>query len=129
MSPLAEASGNSQAGKLMEFWGRLLLGGLIVALVPTVAGRFGPGLAGVLVLLPVITILSFASLGLASGPASVERAVIGALIALPASAAYLGVTYIALRVGWAVGAALAVGFAGWLAIAIPLALLIARTGA
>jgi uncharacterized membrane protein (GlpM family) len=111
---------------MFEFLARLVLGGLIVALVPTVAARLGPGVAGVMVLVPVITLLSFASLGAAAGSQPVERAALGALVALPASAVYLGVTYWTLRTGWPIAAALSVGLAVWLCCAVPLAITIAR---
>jgi uncharacterized membrane protein (GlpM family) len=111
---------------MLEFMARLLVGGFIVAMVPTVAARLGPGLAGVMVLLPVITLLSFASLGAAAGPLPVERAALGALLALPASAAYLAFTYLVLRIGWPIVAALSVGLVVWVCCAVPLAVVIAR---
>jgi uncharacterized membrane protein (GlpM family) len=114
---------------MIEFAARFVLGGLIVALVPTVAARLGPGVAGVMTLVPVITLLSFASLGAARGPVPVEGAALGALLALPASVAFLVTAYAALRIGWGVTPALVVATGGWLATACPLALLIARIGA
>ena len=114
---------------MTELAARFALGGLIVALVPTVAARLGSGVAGVMTLVPVITLLSFASLGAARGPVPVEGAALGALLALPASVAFLVSAYVSLRVGWGVPPALVLAAGGGLVTAFPLSLLIARIGA
>jgi uncharacterized membrane protein (GlpM family) len=114
---------------MTELAARFALGGLIVALVPTVAARLGPGIAGVMTLVPVITLLSFASLGAARGPVPVEGAALGALLGLPASVAFLVAAYVALRIGWGVTPALVLATGGWLVTACPLSLLITRIGA
>jgi uncharacterized membrane protein (GlpM family) len=80
-------------------------------------------------LVPVITLVGFASIGAARGPASVEGAALGALLALPASVAFLVSAYVALRIGWGVTPALLLAAGGWLVTACPLSLLIARIGA
>jgi len=113
---------------VLEFVARFLLGGLIVASVPLVASRFGPAAAGVVILLPVISLVSFATLGAAGGPAPLAKASLGTLIALPSTIAFMLIVYGAARLGAAVPVALLSASAGWLLVAAPLTVLIARLG-
>jgi uncharacterized membrane protein (GlpM family) len=112
--------------KVLEFVARFLLGGLIVASVPLVASRFGPEVAGVVILVPVVSLVSFVSLGVAGGPAPVGRASLGTLIALPSTIAFMLVTFCSVRLGSSVAVALLSASAGWLIVVTPLTFVIAR---
>lgn len=95
---------------------RFVAGGLLVALVPVVAARYGGGLGGILLLAPVVTVAGMAFLS--SGERGVLGATaLGALKALPAVAAFLVVVWWVSRLavpGWvAIGA----GVAAWAVVA------------
>ena len=111
---------------VIQFALRFVAGGAIVATVPLVAARVGPAIAGVIVMLPVVTLLGFAFVGQTSGASAVKGASLSALIAVPATVAYLAVTYIALRAGLGVAYALMAGVAGWLCVAAPIAAILVK---
>jgi uncharacterized membrane protein (GlpM family) len=114
--------------RVLEFVARFLVGGLIIASVPLLASRFGPGVAGVVILVPIVSLVSFVSLGVAGGPTPVGRASLGTLIALPSTVAFMLVTYCCIRLGASVAVALLSASAGWLIVVTPLTFLIAGLG-
>lgn len=100
---------------------RFTAGGLIVATIPIVSARLSPRVAGVLVLIPAITLLSFAFIGADQGMIAVSKASAAAILSLPTVLGFLaGVNFVARREGGLI-AALSFGFLAWLAIAIPIA--------
>jgi uncharacterized membrane protein (GlpM family) len=106
---------------MWQFILRFIVGGFVVATIPTVASRVGPGVAGVISLLPVVTLLGFAFLGGSDGSVAVQRAALGAVMTVPAVLAFLLGTYAALRMGWRVSGALVAGYVAWLLVAGPIA--------
>lgn len=114
---------------VIEFALRFVAGGAIVATVPLVATRVGPALAGVLVMVPVVTLVGFVFVGQTAGASAVKGASLSALFAVPAIAVYLAVTYVALRAGLGVAYALIAGVAAWLCVAAPIAaILVTQAG-
>jgi uncharacterized membrane protein (GlpM family) len=113
---------------VLVFAARFLVGGLIIASVPLVASRFSPAVAGVVILVPVISLVSFTTLGAAGGPMPVGRASLGTLIALPSTVAFMLVVYGAIRLGFGVAMALVCASLAWLIVATPLTFVITRLG-
>ena len=107
---------------MLGFFVRFLAGGLIVALVPIVAEAFGPGVAGVAVLAPVVTVAGFVALNVSEGGRAVERAAGVAIVGMPAIAAYLVVFYLCQRYTGRLPIALAAGLVAWSAVAVPVAI-------
>jgi uncharacterized membrane protein (GlpM family) len=111
---------------VLQFILRFLAGGALVAAVPLIATRVGPAIAGVMVMLPVVTLLGFVFVAQTSGASAVEGTSLSALLAVPAIVAYLVVTYVSLRVGVHVSHALIAGVAAWMCVAIPIAAILSR---
>jgi uncharacterized membrane protein (GlpM family) len=121
-SPLAPPASNAAIEevtvKAAEIALRFLLGGTLVAGIPLVARTLGPKPAGLLTLLPVITLSSFYFIAADEGRADAIRAVRSALLALPVLVVYLVVTFLALRSrSIALLPALGLGLLGWLGAA------------
>ncbi len=105
---------------------RFLLGGAVVASVPLVASRLSPGVAGVVVLVPVITLTGLLVTWSSLGPSSAQRVALGALVALPSLAVFLAVVVLAPRLRVPFVASLVVALAMWTALAVLSARLISR---
>lgn len=106
-----------------QFLLRFVAAGLLVATLPWVAGRFGPNVAGLLLLFPVVTLSGLAVLGLHGGVLVVAEASRAALTAVPAVLLFLVAVHIAARWALPVPVVLAVGVTAWLlAASIALAL-------
>ena len=105
---------------------RFLLGGVVVASVPLVASRLSPGVAGVVVLVPVITLTSLLVTWSSLGTSSAQRVALGALIALPSLAVFLAVVVIAPRLHVPFVTSLIVALFAWAAVAALSAGLISR---
>ena len=103
---------------------RFVLGGVIVASLPIVAVRVSPKWAGVMAVMPLITLVGFAFVALSDGPSTLQRVAFGALVVVPAIVVYLVVVYVclALSVPWRFS--LAAGAAAWLASALLLVKLV-----
>lgn len=78
---------------LVAFIARFVIGGVIVAALPLVAQRFGSQWAGVLAVMPLLTLVGFAFIALSEGGGVLRRASSAALIALPAMGVYLITVY------------------------------------
>lgn len=100
---------------------RFVLGGVVVAALPVVAARVGPRIAGVLVLVPVVTLCGFVALNLDQGPGSVHAATKGSLIGLPALVGYLVVLRLSIQHGIAFGWSMTLAVVAWTALAALLA--------
>jgi uncharacterized membrane protein (GlpM family) len=107
---------------VLGFFVRFIAGGLIVALVPIVAEAFGPGVAGIAVLAPVVTVAGFIALSVSEGGRAVERAAGVAIVGMPAIAAYLIVFYLCQRYTGRFPIALSAGLLAWSAVAVPVAI-------
>lgn len=108
----------------MTFVYRFFIGGLVVGSVPIVARQLSPRVAGVVVLVPVVTLLSFGFLGRDQGIGSVAKASGAAIVALPAVLGFLvGVHWVARKRGH-LSTALLVGALFWLAVAVPVSLVL-----
>lgn len=104
------------------------VGGLVVASVPVVARRLSPEVAGVLVLIPAVTLLSFYFLGVDQGPVAVERASRASIFAIPTVFAFLVAVNGSLSKASNVVLALSLGLLAWLAAAIATVLLTTKRG-
>ena len=72
---------------------RFFVGGAIIASIPWFSQRFSPGVAGIVAVLPIVTLTSFISLALAQGTASVHSAVPKSFWGTFALYPYLGVMW------------------------------------
>lgn len=96
---------------------RFLVAGTIVAALPTVAERFGPRTAALVLLVPVVTAAGLVALHRERGPAAAEAAAFAALPGLGAVAAFLIGVGGTLRLGGSLPVALGVGAGLWFAAA------------
>lgn len=102
---------------------RFVLGGGLVAILPFVGDRFGPAIAGIVLLFPAVTFAGLLFLGRAEGLAVVAQTSASAMLGLPAVAAFLlGVHYTA-AAGRNLLVTLAVGIVSWFSVAVPIVLL------
>lgn len=102
---------------MLEFTLRFIGAGLLVAVLPHIAQGFGDWIAGVILLLPVVTVSGFLVLGLERGVAAVGQAASAAVAALPAVLMFLLVVHVAARQERSLGFALMAGIAAWLVTA------------
>jgi uncharacterized membrane protein (GlpM family) len=100
-----------------QFLVRLVVGGALVAMVPWVAQRFSPRIAGVVVLFPAVTVVGLTFLWLDRGHSAVEEAAAAGVWAVPAVALYLLVLWLLLRSGVPYVGALAAAVLAWVAFA------------
>lgn len=114
--------------QVAEFTLRAAVGGLVVASVPIVARRLSPEAAGILVLVPAVTLFSFYFLGIEQGPAAVERASRASLLAIPTILAFLIAVNFSLARVPNVLLALTLGLLAWLSTAIVLTLTTLKRG-
>ena len=119
-------TGNGSMPTWLQFLLRMLIGGSIIALIPVVSRKLSPSVAGVAVLIPVVTLLSFYFIARDEGVDSIASAAIAALIALPTFAAFLLAVYVAARHLSSLPAILLIALAVWFACAIPAAYFLNR---
>ena len=93
---------------------RFTIGGLVVASVPVIARSLSPAAAGVLGLVPAPLLLSFAFLGMELGSASISKAAVSAMFALPTLFVFLFVTYGLIQLTGSVVYSLLGASLGWL---------------
>ncbi len=93
----------------MEFVLRFLVGGLLIALAPIVANRYGGSIAGLVLLFPVVTLTGFGFIALRSGGGTMQSAAAGSLKTLPAVLAFLVGVYLGTRLGLPASLALGIG--------------------
>jgi uncharacterized membrane protein (GlpM family) len=105
---------------LSQFLLRVAFGGLVVALVPILARLLNPEAAGVLVLVPAITLVSFYFLGSDQGASAVIRASSTSIVTIPAVGAFLLGVNASLRRGAGLKLSLCLGLLAWLALALPI---------
>lgn len=102
----------------MDFVLRALVGGLLVAGVPVVASHFGRTAAGLLMLVPVVTLVSLAYVWWDLGPSVAGTVSLAGLLGLPSVAAFLlTVWLLSNRLGspWLV---LSFGLVAWMVVAV-----------
>lgn len=96
---------------------RFVVGGSLVALISLLAKSPFPGLAGVLVMFPAITVVGFSFLARTVSPASLRKATLFSLYSVPATILFLLMFYLVqtrLKIVWA----LTVSVGVWLVTAI-----------
>jgi uncharacterized membrane protein (GlpM family) len=119
-------TGNGSTPAWLQFLLRMLIGGSVIALIPLVSRKFSPSVAGVAVLVPVVTLLSFYFIARDEGVDSIAGAAVAALVALPTIAAFLLAIYVAARHLSSLPAILLIALAVWLAFAVPAAYFLNR---
>lgn len=75
-------------------------------------------MAGIAVMVPVVTLLGFIFITQTAGRVGLEEASRSALLALPTIAVYLGMIYVLLRAGSAPWIALMASATAWLGLAL-----------
>ncbi len=101
----------------MEFVLRFVAGGLVIALAPIVANRYGGSIAGLILLFPIVTLTGFGFIALRSGASTMQAAAAGSLKTLPAVLVFLAGVYFGARLGLPASGALGAGLAAWLIVA------------
>ena len=105
---------------------RFVLGGAIVAALPLIADRFGPGATGLAVLFPAVTFAGFLFLGQSEGLDVVAATSVKACLGLPTVVTFLLVVHVTARNGVPLPFVLLSGVAGWLLAAVPIGLWLGR---
>ena len=105
---------------------RFVAGGLVVASVPIVSRRVSPSVAGVLVLIPIVTLLSLLFIGRDQGISAVADASKAAIFALPTVVGFLAGVYFASQRSENLGLVLLAGSLAWVVIAVPASLVLHR---
>ena len=119
-------SSRGEPAELVQFLVRFLAGGVLVGALPLLARRVNPGLAGILLQVPIVTFATIYFVGRLASRRDTFHTVVGALMGLPiyivAVLAVLG----GLALGLSVNGALILGAVGW---GIALATALVLTGA
>lgn len=102
---------------VVQFVVRFVIGGLLVASIPVISKRSSPEFAGIVSLLPVVTLSSFTFLWIQSGYPAVSRAALASAIAVPAVLFYLLVLWLCLRCALAFPIAMLIAMIAWLVAA------------
>ena len=105
---------------------RFVVGGVMVAIIPILAEYAGKAVAGVAVMLPVITVSSMYFIGRSSGSHAVGGVALSALMAVPTAIVLLGSVYLAIRLGMRYLFALSLGLLAWCVSAMVVVLLTRR---
>ncbi len=99
---------------MLAFLLRFVIAGSIIALLPIVANRFGPSVAGLMLLIPAITLIGYAFLGAEGGSAVVQQASLASIWGIITVGAFIGTVYLVVRSTGGVALALSLGFAAWI---------------
>lgn len=103
---------------LVAFALRFVCGGLVIAIVPTIASRFGGFWAGVVASVPALTLVAFVVLGIEGGLPAVSSAARGAMVEAPAVVGYLITVYTVSRTSSSISLVLGCGVLAWLALTL-----------
>ena len=95
------------------YWVIFVISGFIVASVPWVAGHFGSRVAGYLVLIPVMMLLSFSVQYISHGPKATTDMIQGTLWGLPSLLIFGLVALFALRNHSSLPLAMVLSLVGW----------------
>lgn len=113
---------------MIAFILRFLGAGLVVGALPWVADRFGEKVAGLVLLLPVVTIAGFIVLTIERGSAAVAQASLSSITALPVVFVFLLAVHLAARQGLGIIWTLSIGASVWLIAATMFVALVATIG-
>lgn len=105
---------------------RFLVGGALVALLPVVAQRMGPYVAGTLLLFPAVSFAGLMFVGLSEGVASIEKVSLAAAWSLPTVLAFLVTVHVAARNRLPLQIVLSVGVVAWCIVSAPFVWLAVR---
>jgi uncharacterized membrane protein (GlpM family) len=105
---------------------RFALGGLIIASLPVVSRWLSPSIAGVLVVIPVVTLLSMFFIGRDEGMSSVGMAATTGAFSIPAVFLCLLTVRLLSKAGLNLAPILALSFFVWLVSVMPVILLLRR---
>jgi len=100
-----------------QFLARFIAGGLLIAILPIVARKASPTLAGVVAMIPAVTLFGFIFVGLEQGSLAVKDAAVGALAGLGAVLAFLATVVLISTSGRGWTQALVLGLVSWLGVA------------
>lgn len=81
---------------MLLFASRWIIGGLVIALIPIVASRYSPKVAGILLLIPLITIISVLVVNYELGKEALFPMVKFSLLSVVPLIAFLSVLYVGL---------------------------------
>jgi|SRR5215212_2004582 len=109
---------------MKSFLVRFTAGGLLVATVPLVSKHVSPRLAGIIVLLPIVTLSGFFFIGREQGMSVLAKASGTAAMAVPAVLAFLITVHFTAQRNTSLAVALFAGMASWFAVAVPLSVLV-----
>lgn len=102
---------------MTQFILRFAIGGLVVAVAPVIANQFGPQIAGLLLLVPIVTLLGFTFIYRSLGIDAVQSAALASLKSLPALVIYLVTIYVTIRAGSGFVAVICLAITVWLSTA------------
>jgi uncharacterized membrane protein (GlpM family) len=95
------------------FWITFVISGFIVASVPWIAGHFSNRIAGYVVLVPIMMLISFSVQYMAHGQKATIEMIQGTLYALPTLLVFGLVASVLLKNNFALPLAMALGTTAW----------------
>jgi uncharacterized membrane protein (GlpM family) len=101
----------------MLFVVRFLIGGILIALLPVVASKATPRIAGLVAMIPAVTLFGFTFLGQDQGVPAVGEAARGSLLGLLAVFAFLATVSTVSSENRSLVSTLGLGVLSWLAVA------------
>ena len=93
---------------------RAVLGGIVIAIVPWAADRLGPKWGAIAVVVPVVSLTSFAFVAMEGGSSRLEAVASRSFLALGTTAAFMAALVVLLRLRAGVYTALLLGLGTWL---------------
>jgi uncharacterized membrane protein (GlpM family) len=98
---------------------RFVLGGTLVAILPIIARRFGPDIAGLVLLFPAVSFAGLLFIGQSQGMSVVASTALSAIFLLPTVVAFLLTVHLAAQRNSSLAIALLAGTLSWFAVALP----------
>jgi uncharacterized membrane protein (GlpM family) len=99
---------------------RFVVGGALVAALPTIAQQFGPATAGLALLFPAVSFAGLLFVGQTEGLSAVAAASIAAIAGLPTVVAFLLAVHLGAQRGLSLPLVLALGTLSWFVAAAPI---------
>jgi uncharacterized membrane protein (GlpM family) len=99
---------------------RFVIGGTLVAILPVIARRLGPDIAGLGLLFPAVSFAGLLFIGRAEGLPAVASTALSAVFLLPTVVAFLLAVYFTANRGSSLSVALLCGTLSWFVVAAPL---------
>jgi uncharacterized membrane protein (GlpM family) len=104
---------------MTESFVRFVLGGTIVAILPFIARRFSPDIAGLVLLFPALSFAGPLVLGQSQGMSVVASTALSAIFLLPTVVAFLLPVHLAAQRDSSLAVELFAGTVSWLTVVIP----------